>query len=255
MVWPHGKEEDMKLEIVNLTQKYGDLYALRNFSLELSEGVYALLGSNGAGKSTLMNILTDNLEPTSGQILLDGQNIKSMGVKYRRQIGYMPQQQGFYEQFTAGEFLRYIGELKNIKKELLSEEIDRLLDKVNLYSYKDRKLAGFSGGMRQRVLFAQALLGNPGILILDEPTAGLDPKERINMRNMIADISQDKIILIATHIVSDIEGIANKILLLRRGECILAGSPLELRKMYAKEVQKDIENITFENVYMHYLDC
>lgn len=218
----------MKLEVKNLTKKYGDFCALKDFSAVLSEGVYGLLGPNGAGKSTLMNILTDNLERTSGEILLDGQDVRAMGTKYRSLIGYMPQQQGFYEQFTASEFLRYIGELKNIKKAELAGEIDRLLKRVNLYEYRSKKLGGFSGGMRQRVLLAQALLGNPQILILDEPTAGLDPKERINMRNIITEISEDKIILIATHIVSDIEFIADEILLIKRGECILEGSPLKL---------------------------
>lgn len=218
----------MRLEVKNLSKTYGNVYALKDFSAVLSEGVYGLLGPNGAGKSTLMNILTDNLEHTSGEILLDGQDIRSMGTKYRSMIGYMPQQQGFYEQFTAGEFLRYIGELKNIKRAESAGEIDRLLKRVNLYEYRDKKLGGFSGGMRQRVLLAQALLGNPRILILDEPTAGLDPKERINMRNVITEISNDKLILIATHIVSDIEFIADQILLIKRGECILEGSPMNL---------------------------
>lgn len=218
----------MKLEVKNLSKKYGSFYALKDFSAVLSEGVYGLLGPNGAGKSTLMNILTDNLERTSGEILLDGQDISTMGTKYRSLIGYMPQQQGFYEQFTAGEFLCYIGELKNVKKAEIGGEIDRLLKRVNLYEYRNKKLGGFSGGMRQRVLLAQALLGNPQILILDEPTAGLDPKERINMRNVITEISRDKIILIATHIVSDIEFIADEILLIKNGECILEGNPMNL---------------------------
>lgn len=218
----------MKLEIKNLSKKYGDYYALKDFSAVLLEGVYGLLGPNGAGKSTLMNILTENLEQTSGEIFLDGQDIRTMGTRYRSLIGYMPQQQGFYEQFTACEFLHYIGELKNIRKTEHAGEIERLLKRVNLYEYRNKKLGGFSGGMRQRVLLAQALLGNPKILILDEPTAGLDPKERINMRNIIAEISREKIILIATHIVSDIEFIADEILLIKCGECILEGSPQKM---------------------------
>lgn len=218
----------MRIEVRNLSKKYGDFYSLKDFSIELTEGVYGLLGPNGAGKSTLMNILTDNIAQTSGQILLDGQDVRKMGADYRAMIGYMPQQQGFYEQFTASEFLRYIGELKAIKKSNLKEEVECLLKSVNLYEVRDKKLGGFSGGMRQRVLLAQALLGNPRILILDEPTAGLDPKERINMRNIIAEISANKIILIATHIVSDIEMIADQIILLKHGQCILSGTPSQL---------------------------
>jgi ABC-type multidrug transport system ATPase subunit len=228
----------MKLEINKLSKKYGDVYALREFSVTLSEGVYGLLGPNGAGKSTLMNILTDNLERTTGEILFDGADIRSMGNKYRSLIGYMPQQQGFYEQFTAGEFLRYIGELKDVKKGELAGQIDENLKRVHMYEFRNRKMGGLSGGMRQRVLMAQALLGNPKILILDEPTAGLDPTERIHMRNLIAEISMNKIIIIATHVVSDIEFISKNILLMRSGRLQKTGSP--------EELLQEMENRVFE---------
>lgn len=218
----------MELKIKNLSKKYNDFFALRKFSVTLTEGVYGLLGPNGAGKSTLMNILTDNLDRTSGKIYFNGTDIRTMGAGYRRRIGYMPQQQGFYEQFTAAEFLRYMGGLKNVKRTELNGQIREKLKMVNMYEHRNKKLGSFSGGMRQRIMLAQALLGSPEILILDEPTAGLDPKERINMRNMIAEISKNKIILIATHVVSDIEFIAKDILLMKSGRLLMAGSPAEL---------------------------
>ncbi len=241
----------MKLEINNLSKKYNELYALKDFSAVLSEGVYGLLGPNGAGKSTLMNILTDNLERTSGEILLDGADIRTMGSKYRNLIGYMPQQQGFYEQFTANEFLRYIGELKNVKKAKLTEQIDENLKKVNMYEHRNKKISSFSGGMKQRIMLAQSLLGSPKILILDEPTAGLDPKERINMRNLIAEISKDKIILIATHVVSDIEFIAKEILLMKSGKIIKTDSPAKLivemeNKVFEVEVETEDDSYNKE---------
>lgn len=218
----------MELEIKDLSKNYGDTMALAKLSLKLHEGIYGILGPNGAGKSTLMNLLTDNLQRTTGQILLDGKEILSMGREYRLKLGYMPQQQGFYEMFSASEFLRYIGSLKGIAKKRLNDQIENILQKVNLYEHRDEEIGSFSGGMRQRVLLAQALLGEPRILILDEPTAGLDPRERINIRNMIAEISGDKIILVATHVVSDIECIANEILLMKSGKLVRIGSPSEL---------------------------
>lgn len=220
----------MELELKNVCKKYRDFYAVKDFSMTLSEGVHGILGPNGAGKSTLMNMLTENIKMTSGEIFLDGKNILSMGDDYRSLIGYMPQQQGFYEQFTPTEFLHYIGGLKNIKKAERARQIEYWLEKLNLYEWRNKRMGGFSGGMLQRVLLGQSLLGAPKILILDEPTAGLDPKERINMRNIIAEISKDKIILIATHIVSDIEFIANNIILIRQGECIKQGTTDDLIK-------------------------
>lgn len=218
----------MQIEIKKLSKKYGEKYALEDFSVNLNEGIYGILGPNGAGKSTLMNMLTDNLKRTSGAILLDGKDILSMGAEYRSILGYMPQQQGFYEQFSAVAFLRYVGKLKGYKGKELNNQIDGLLEKVNLYKHRYDKIGSFSGGMRQRVLLAQALIGNPKIIILDEPTAGLDPKERINIRNIIAQLSKDKIIIIATHVVSDIECIAKEVMLLKNGHLIEMRSPAEL---------------------------
>ncbi|MDE6606168.1 MAG: ATP-binding cassette domain-containing protein [Lachnospiraceae bacterium] len=218
----------MKLEVRELSKKYGDLQALKALNVEFTEGIYGILGPNGAGKSTFMNLLTDNLKRTGGAICLDGEEILSMGRDYRAKLGYMPQQQGFYEQFSAMEFLRYIGKLKGLKGKKLNEQVEELLTKVNLYEQKHRPMSSFSGGMRQRVLLAQALLGEPEIIIMDEPTAGLDPKERINIRNIVAEISKNRTVFIATHVVSDIECIANKVLLLKNGSLIRMESPAEL---------------------------
>lgn len=218
----------MKLTIENVSQKYGDFYALSDFNAEFTEGIYGLLGPNGAGKTTLMNLLTDNLKRSAGSIRLNDKDILDYGEQYRYLLGYMPQQQGFYEQFSAMEFLTYIGRLKGLKGKELYNQIETLLQKVNLYEFRHKAVGAFSGGMRQRVLLAQALLGEPRIIILDEPTAGLDPKERINIRNLIADIAEDRIVFIATHIVSDIECIANEILLLKKGKLICKESPENL---------------------------
>ena len=218
------------LEISNLTKKYGDKIALNNFTYTFTKGVYGLLGPNGAGKSTLMNILVDGIKRTDGSIKYNGTEISKMGAKYRNIIGDVPQQQGMYETFTAEEFLNYIGNLKGIDKKELKAKISEVLEFVNLEDVRKKKIGGFSGGMKQRILMAQALLNNPEILILDEPTAGLDPKERIRIRNLVAKISMDKTVIIATHIVSDIEFIAGNIIMLDKGNIIKAGTPSELLK-------------------------
>ena len=186
----------MKLELKNLTKSYekGKI-ALDHFSAALEPGVYGLLGPNGAGKSTLMNLITQNLEPDEGEILVNCISATKMGASYRDVLGYMPQQQGLYDRFSALEFLRYFASLKGLKAKESRKRIEELLEVVNLTKARNRKLGGFSGGMKQRVLLAQALLNEPQILILDEPTAGLDPKERIRIRNYISSISENKIVL------------------------------------------------------------
>lgn len=220
----------MKLELIDLRKSYGDVHALDGISYTFEPGLYGILGANGAGKSTMINLITDNVarDKDGGRILYDGKDILDLGKNFRGLVGYMPQQQGFYDDFTPRTFLDYMGEVKGLKRSEIKLEINKLLEIVNLTSVANKKIGGFSGGMKQRVLLAQALLGNPSILILDEPTAGLDPKERIAIRNYISKLSRNKIILFATHVVSDIECIADEVLLIKKGKLIKHGTPVEL---------------------------
>jgi ABC-type multidrug transport system ATPase subunit len=226
----------MNLTITNLRKQYGSLTALSDFTYEFTPGVYGLLGPNGAGKSTLMNIITDNLKANSGTIEFNGQSTSEMGADFRKILGFMPQQQGIYPDFTLERFLYYMASLKVMKKNEAKTDIERLLKLVNLQDCTSKRLGGFSGGMKQRALIAQAMLGDPKIIILDEPTAGLDPKERIRIRNLIAEIAFEKIVIIATHVVSDIEFIAKEVLLLKSGEIIDAGKPHELCEKISDKV-------------------
>lgn len=209
----------MELKLKNITKQYGEKKALDNFSLTFKPGIYGLLGPNGSGKSTMMKIITDNISPTKGEVFWDSTPILKMGDQYRSLLGYMPQQQGIYDNFTARRFLWYMCALKGIPKREIPKMVEQAAKKVNLYDVLDKKLGGFSGGMKQRVLIAQAILGDPKILIFDEPTAGLDPKERIRIRNLISEIAFDRIVIIATHVVPDIEFIAKKVVMLKSGVC------------------------------------
>lgn len=220
----------MILNITKLNKSYGKNHALNDFTYEFQEGVYGLLGPNGAGKSTLMNIITDNILADSGEITFDGENTKRLGKMFRKDLGYMPQQQGIYNNFTLLHFLYYMAALKGITKSLAKEQIEQIVSLVNLDDYRLKRLGSFSGGMKQRALIAQAMLGNPKILILDEPTAGLDPKERIRIRNLISEISFNKIVIIATHVVSDIQFIAKEVLFLKKGSIASSGSSYQLCK-------------------------
>ena len=218
----------MNLEIKNLTKSYGDVKALDDFNIVLKPGIYGLLGPNGAGKSTLMNILSLLLKKDKGEILFNGRNIEPNKKEYLSKIAYMPQMNCLYEDFTLRENIYYIGALKNIDRNTIKKECLDIVAKVGLIDVIDKKIKYFSGGMKQRAMFAQTLINRPEILILDEPTAGLDPEKRIELRNLIATLSKDSIVLIATHVVSDVEFIANEIILLNKGQIIAKGSIYDL---------------------------
>lgn len=220
----------MKLELLSLNKTFGVTKALDGITFCFEKGICGILGPNGAGKSTMINLITDNLkrDRDGGKILYNGKDILELGKEFRKKLGYMPQQQGFYEQMTAKEFLFYIARIKEVHRKKIREEVDRLIELVGLSDKQHLRIGGFSGGMKQRILLAQALLGDPEILILDEPTAGLDPKERIRLRNFIKEISENKIILFATHVVSDIENTADKIMIIDKGKIVNCGKPVEL---------------------------
>ena len=216
-----------RLDIIGLTKQYTKKAppALQEFSYSFADGVYGLLGPNGAGKSTLINLIVGNLSPNKGELLYEGKRIQELGSSYRSIIGYMPQQQQLYEGFTIKRFLFYFAALKGLGKAEAGERIQSLLEVVGLTDDAGKRLGSLSGGMKQRVLIAQALLNDPKILILDEPTAGLDPKERMNIRNFIYSIAQDKTIILATHVISDIELIARELIFLKEGKQLLCGTP------------------------------
>jgi len=214
------KEKTMKLSIQNLTKDFSEKRAVNNVSLDLSYGVYGLLGPNGAGKTTLMKMIVDILDPSEGNVLLDGVNIKELGASYRDKLGYMPQDIGVYKNFSARKFLKYIAALKGITGKTADKKIEELLDLVGLKDVGKKKLGGFSGGMLRRIGIAQTLLNDPKILIFDEPTAGLDPQERIRFRNIISELSENRIVLLSTHIISDMEFIAGEVIIMRNGSIL-----------------------------------
>jgi ABC-type multidrug transport system ATPase subunit len=239
----------MNLELQDLKMVYsGGKEALKGVNTTLDTGIYGLLGANGAGKSTLLKILTCNLKPTGGQVLYDGKPIQTNIEEYVSQIGYMPQQQGLYKEMTAVQFLTYMANLKGVSRADAKEQIPELLQRVNLESVARKRLQTFSGGMKQRILIAQAMLGNPKLLIFDEPTAGLDPKERIRVRNLISELSFDKIVIIATHVVTDIEFISKELLILKGGQLIQQGSVSQLlRQMEGLVYEVSMDMDTYRN--------
>lgn len=218
----------MELSLDRLTKHYKSKIAVDCISTTMVPGVYGLLGANGAGKTTLMRMICGILEPTSGDVLYNGNSIFDMGSAYRNLLGYLPQEFGYYPNYTSQEFLLYIAALKGIPRRIAVKRSRYLLETVSLTNAANKKIKIFSGGMKQRLGIAQALLNNPKILVLDEPTAGLDPKERVRLRNILSDLASDKIVLLSTHIVSDIEAIADKVFLMKKGTFILQGSINEL---------------------------
>ena len=216
------------LTVKDVTKRYGKFTVLEHISLEFQPGVYGLLAPNGAGKTTLMKMLTTLAFPTEGEILWNGTDIRSLGAAYRQQLGYLPQQLGFYPHYTPNQYLSYLSALKGLDGKTAGERIPKLLDLVGLSEVADKKMKKLSGGMVQRVGIAQALLNDPKILILDEPTAGLDPKERGRFRNILSGLSRDRIVILSTHIVSDVENVANQLILLKDRQVYREDTPKNL---------------------------
>ena len=243
----------MELQLKDVTKKYGEKVALDRFSYTFRPGIYGILGANGAGKSTMMNLITDNLRRDGGEITFDGTDIRKLGIEFRRILGYMPQQQGLFEGMTAESFLIYMARLKEIPRKQTLSEIDRVLEMTNLQDVRHKKVGAFSGGMKQRVLLAQSLLGDPKVLILDEPTAGLDPRERARLRDHIYRLAQNRIVLLATHIVSDIEAISDQILLIRKGTLLRSGTATELIDSLPDTLTPVLHAFSLEDVYLYYL--
>ncbi|MDO4302715.1 MAG: ABC transporter ATP-binding protein [Bacillota bacterium] len=226
----------MELRIENLTKDFQGIRAVNGITCTMEKGVYGLLGVNGAGKTTLMRMLCTLLHPTEGRIYYNGADIFEMGADYRKVLGYLPQEFGYYPDFTVKDYLLYIASIKGVSRAAASRKVMMMLDKVGLSKVKNRKMRKLSGGMKRRVGIAQAMLNDPEILILDEPTAGLDPSERIRFRNLISELARERLVILSTHIVSDIEYIANEILLMKEGEILHAGTLKEVTEKVEEKV-------------------
>ncbi len=221
----------MELSIEHVTKQFKDMKAVEDFSLHLTPGVWGLLGANGAGKTTLMRMIAGIMDPTEGQILYDGIPIQELGEKYRDVFGYLPQEFGFYPEFTVKDYLEYVAVLKGLPDKEIKKKISELLELLTLSHVKNKKIAKLSGGMKRRVGIAQALLNEPEVLILDEPTSGLDPGERVRFRKLLSEFAQKRIVLISTHIVSDVEYIATQNAIMRGGKLLAHGTTEELIHM------------------------
>lgn len=242
------------LTLTHVSKKYGDFTAISDVSFSMENGLYGMLAPNGAGKTTLIKMITTLLTPTTGEILYNGEDIRKMGADYRDLLGYLPQHFGYYRNNSPVQYLKYLGALKGMDEKLLAGRIPELLELVGLQEAAHKKMKKFSGGMLQRVGIAQAMLNNPKILILDEPTAGLDPKERVCFRNIISTLSRDRIIILSTHIVSDIESIANQVIMIKDKKLYCMDTVPDIcqaleGKIYEQEVpEADFE--TFEQNHM-----
>ncbi|MDE7133397.1 MAG: ABC transporter ATP-binding protein [Lachnospiraceae bacterium] len=243
----------MELILDRVTKQYKNKIAVDRLSTTLKEGVYGLLGANGAGKTTLMRMICGIAEISSGEIRLGGEEIGAMEGRYRDLLGYLPQDFGYYPNFTAMEFMLYIASLKGLNRSYAKQQSKLLLQKVGLANEMRHKIKTFSGGMRQRLGIAQALLNDPKILVLDEPTAGLDPKERVRFRNMIAELGKERIVILSTHIVSDVEEIADWIFLMKQGQFIAQGTLEDLKKHYLEVAgDEEPEKFNLEKLYLFY---
>ena len=218
----------MELKITDLTKEFSGTRAVDSVNETLGRGVYGLLGVNGAGKTTLMRMLTTLLQPTSGSVFWDGEDIFAMEGRFRNLLGYLPQDFGFYPNFTVGEYLLYIASIKGLRPAVAKQRVKELLSQVGLSKARNKKMKNLSGGMKRRAGIAQAMLNDPKLLILDEPTAGLDPNERIRFRSLISELAEERVVLLSTHIVSDVEYIAGKILLMKDGRIAVSGTAQEL---------------------------
>lgn len=218
----------MELKTCGLTKQFGSKTAVKDLNITLTNGVYGLLGANGAGKTTLMRLLCNLQAPTSGQVFLGGKNIAGLGERYRALLGYLPQHFGYYPDFSALDFLLYVSAMKGLEEKAARKKSKELLEAVRLSREAKQKIKTFSGGMKQRLGIAQAMLNDPHILILDEPTAGLDPKERVRFRNLISAFSKDRIVILSTHIVSDVEFVAEDIIMMKAGQVLHFGNPQEI---------------------------
>lgn len=243
----------MELRIENVCKEYKGKKVLENIDIEFQSGIYGVLGNNGAGKTTLINIIVGILKSDKGIIKFNNVDVRELGKNYISRIGYLPQYPKFYKKFRVIDFLRYMSIIKDIPKGNIENRINELLDIVNLSHASNKKIGELSGGMLQRVGIAQAMINNPDILILDEPTAGLDPQERIRFRNLILRLSEERIVLITTHIISDIEFIANKIILLKEGKVLKHDPPYTLINELANKVwQVTINNEVLEEIMEKY---
>ena len=235
------------LSLVNIRKDYGKFTAIEDLNMELEEGLYAMLAPNGAGKTTIIRMMTTLLFPTSGEILYDGENILEMGESYRKMVGYLPQQFGYYKSNTPVQYLSYLAALKKIPRQEAKRQIPKLLELVGLSEEANKKMKKFSGGMIQRVGIAQALLGDPKILILDEPTAGLDPKERVRFRNLLSSMSRNRIVVLSTHIVSDVESVSNQVMLLKDHRLLLMDTVPNICSRYQGKIyEKKIREWEYE---------